>query len=328
MKTTFALVIGILLFLMQAGCDFDRNVESDLTPYIPEETGKKTVATVNGVPVPASLFHREIQLRGGHIPGRFETEEEKESLLDEVLHFELVAQEAEKLNYHQHPEIVHAYKKLLVSKYRRELIDDKLKKLAITPKEVEDYYQNHRSRYEIPVMARAALIFLQTGDDRQNWRQTAKLVRQLAVESAPEEPSFGSLARQYSDDVKTKYRGGALAWMSRSSTIYDLAPQVVDAVFDLEEQGAISPWIETARGVYLLKLMDLRPARIRPLEAVRIQIETDLQASKRKEWFDRFYRNLKDNAEIEIDRKMLASVQWKSSLSPDKSTVPPLPVTE
>ena len=329
MKTIFA-HIGVLLFLVQAGCDFSQEVEPNLSPYTPDETGKKTIATVNGVPVPASLFHREIQLRGGHIPGRFETVEEKENLLNEVLHFELVAQEAEKLNYHQDPEIVHAYKKLLVSKYRREIVNDEIEGLTITQQEIEDYYQNHRHRYKIPAMARAALIFLKTGGDRQNRKrqQTARLVRQLAVKQAQKERSFGSLAKEYSDDLKTKFKGGALSWISPSSQIYDLAPEVVNAVFNLKEPGAISPWIETERGIYLLKLMELQPARLRPIEAVRIQIETDLQANKRREWLARFYRKLKERATIEIDRGMLTSIQWQSPVSPDKSTVPSFPEAE
>jgi parvulin-like peptidyl-prolyl isomerase len=136
---------------------------------------------------------------------------------------------------------------------------------------------------------------------------------------------FGKLAAKYSDDLQTRYKGGTLPWLSKSARYFRLEPTIVKAAFKLEKQGEISRVIETKNGFYILKLIDQRAERTKPLEAVKLQIQADLKAGLKQKWLDDFHQKLKANAEIVTNDKLLdQDVIWKSQ-SIVQNSVPTFP---
>lgn len=97
---------------------------------------------------------------GGHIPGRFDSMEQKEALLEEILRFEVLALKAKKLGYDKDPEIISNIKKMMAQKFWQDRIESKLKDIQVTDEEIKTYYETHLKDYTTPEMARAAVIYL------------------------------------------------------------------------------------------------------------------------------------------------------------------------
>ncbi len=269
---------------------------------------KEVVITVNDQEISLDMLLEQIRKQGGHLPGQFETEMQREQLMDELIHFELLAQEAEKLNYHNDPEVQLAYKKILVSKFRKEQIQTELSQLIITEEKTEDYYKEHHDRYTEPAMRRLAMIFLrssanQTLESLKTLRQKAEKIRVMAKHQKSKD--FGKLAAKYSDDLQSKFKGGTLTWISKKSRNYRLDPKIITSAFKLKKISDLSPIIETKNGYYLLKLIDLRNERIKPLKAVKLQIQADLKAEQKQLWLNTFNTRLKNKAEIKLNQGLL-----------------------
>ncbi len=148
-------------------------------------------------------------------------------------------------------------------------------------------------------------------------------IRQMAKRQTGSD--FGKLAAKYSDDVQSKYKGGALPWLSEKSRYFRLEPAIIKAAFKLRKKSEISQPIETKNGFYLLKLIDKRQEQIKPMAAVRLQIQADLKASLKQKWLDGFYKKLRKNAEIHANDSLLSEdVIWKNQGSKG-SQVPRFP---
>lgn len=321
MKKIYMFILGILVVGAGLGYhSFSRKADVrgqlDLKAFTSKQSLEQAVVSVNQSPISLGMLLEEIKKKGGHIPGRFAADEQRQRVIDELVHFELLAQQAKKLNYHNDPEIRLAYKKMLVAKFKREQIQTKLSEIVITDEMVKDYYEDHIDSYREPTMHRIAMIKLRKPliKDKQKARalkNKAKQIRQMAKQE--DIAGFGKLAAKYSDDLQTKYKGGALPWLSKSARYFRLEPDIVYAAFNLKEKGETSDIIETKNGLYILKLIDRKQQKTKPLEAVRLQIQSDLKAGLKQKWLDDFHQQLKTNAEIVTNDNILdEDVIWKS----------------
>jgi len=86
---------------------------------------------------------------------------------------------------------------------------------------------------------------------------------------------FAELARAWSEDL-TAANAGDLGMQAQAQ----LDPEVVKAV-DAAGAGALTTIVKTARGLELLKVREILPARVVPLEEVRESIATELLQEER-----------------------------------------------
>lgn len=319
------IVIIFLLGLGVVACDgADRFASnSSSSTHIAEniEDNSEIIATVNGQPITKALFQQEMRFRGAHIQGRFNDKEELNNLLDEVIQFELFAQKARELGYHKDPETALAIKKLLVHKLKRTQLDSSLQKIVVKEDEIESAYKANKDKYSSTDMARAAILFMQYGKDEtdnQAIKQKARSVRKQAMRLSKETKGFGDLAKQYSDDIRTKHKGGLMSWTSPNAQFTQWPPEVISAIFDLKDIGDISPIITTRYGLVLLRLVDKRKGETKPLKAVSRQIKNTLLTEKKRHWLSEYYQTLKAKADINIDEKKLRQMQTQWSKHADR----------
>jgi parvulin-like peptidyl-prolyl isomerase len=151
-------------------------------------------------------------------------------------------------------------------------------------------------------------------------------MRAEALALAPAEHAFGPLAARHSDDQATRYQGGVAGWVARGGGArWDAA--VVDASFALARPGEVSPLVRTADGLYLLKLIDRRPAALRPLREVREAIRHELVTARRAEIEARFRRDMRAATEVWIDTDRLDGLELPEAALTREGvpTPPPLP---
>lgn len=313
----FKIITVFILGFGVAACDGSDRTTSKSAPSFHVsakhiEDGSDIIATVNEQPITKAIFQQEMRFRGAHVQGRFEDEKGMNDLLDEVIQFELFAQKAIELDYHKDPETALAIKKLLVHKFKQKQLDSSLKKIIVEKDEVEKAYNSNQAKYSGTEMARAAILFMQYGKDKKENKSLnvkAQDVREKAKKLSKKTKGFGELAKQYSDDVRTKYKNGLMSWTSLNAQFTQWPPEVINAIFKLKNIGDISPIIKTKRGLVLLRLVNKREKEVKPLNSVSRQIKNSLMAEKKRDWLKSYYQTLKSKADIKIDEKKLSEMQ-------------------
>lgn len=295
------------------------------------EKSKRIIATVDGESITVEAFQKETIRHGGHIPGRFDGIQQREALLEEMIRFEVLAAKASKAGYDKDPEIVASLKKMMVQKLWQDQWASKLKKVAITDDEIEQYYNKHLKDYTGPEMAKAAIIYLKfppkaTEKDIEGLKEKAETILKKAKKQNQTILSFDSLAKEYSDDRGSKYRGGEIGWVPKGAKIFKWDKSVIDAIFALEEPGDISPVITTNKGIYIVKLMEKKEGKVRSLAQVKHDIKKKLSLNNRKKAQEAYYQSIKKGFEIKINKDLLKSIEFRKKKPISKGRPPAFPV--
>lgn len=288
----------------------------------------EVIANVGEANITVEQIQAQMRFKGGHIPGRFDSLESKQKLLDEMIHFEVLAQKAREAGYENDPEIQEAVKKMLVRKYKQEYLNLLLQKEKISEDEVRAYYEENIQEFSSPEAFRAAIISIkhsqnETSASKQAKRKKTEEVRQLALKVSNKTDDFGQLARKYSDDSKTKFKGGKLSWIVKGATVYNLNQDILNSIFSLRNKGDISPVIETKRGLYLVKLIDKRPSQVKKYKTVRDRIRDSLIAKNQQKRLMEFYEDSKEGMDIRVSMEKLENIPAPSSRFVKSKNQPP-----
>lgn len=149
--------------------------------------------------------------------------------------------------------------------------------IKIDEAELRKFYdENSAARYATAEERRASHILLTLdGKDEKAVRAKAE---QLLAEAKKDPSKFAELARQNSQDETTVNEGGQLDFLARGA----LTQSVDDAVFALKV-GEIAGPVKSEFGLHIVKLDAVRGGGVRAFEAVRAEIEGELQAQKARQ---------------------------------------------
>ncbi len=267
------------------------------------------IANVGPREIRAEGFRREAVRRGGIRREGLD----RQALLEEMISYEVQLAKALDDGLDKDPEVVRAYHNLLVGKLRQGLLQPRIESVTITDEMVAAHYEANPEKYTRPARARVALLFLETHpamseEKRQSVRDRMAEAREKALAVPPEERGFGALAISCSEDQASRYKGGDIGWLAEGRA-YRWPDPVVSAAFALPEPGAVSDVIETDKGLYLVKLLDRRPAEITPLEKVAARIRHKMLLEKRKETEAAFLAETRSATPIEVFAEALEAVE-------------------
>jgi peptidyl-prolyl cis-trans isomerase D len=148
-------------------------------------------------------------------------------------------------------------------------IDTLMSQVTVSDNEIKTWHDSHLDRYQQPEERRASHILITSGEDKEKARAKAEDV----LKDVQKEPSrFAELAKQYSQDPGSAQQGGDLGFFSRGMMVKPFE----DAVFS-QKEGEISGLVESDFGYHIIKLTGIREAKERPLQEVRSEIEDELK---------------------------------------------------
>lgn len=289
------------------------------------------IATIDNASITVETFQKEVIRRGGHLAGRFDTLEEREELLAEMIRFEVLAAKAKKAGYDQDPEIIKSMKKLMVQKFWQDQAAFYADKMKVSDEEVKEYYDEHINDYTGPEMARAAIIFLKfpvnaSREDREKLQEKAESILKLAKQAASKEASFGELAKKYSEDRASRDHSGDMGWIPKDAKLYKWDKTVIDAIFSLKAAGDISSIVSASKGLCILKLMDKKQGIVKDLSQVTKEIRRKLSFEKRRSLQEEYYQSIKEEFVITTDHKLLNSIDLKQRGSTGIPEPPSFPI--
>lgn len=136
----------------------------------------------------------------------------------------------------------------------------------------KEKYLAEQAKFQVPEQVHAMHVLIATkGRSDDEARKRAEEVRAKALAGA----DFGKLAQEYSDDPSAKTNNGDLGFFAKGQMV----PQFSEAAFALAKPGDISPVVKTRFGYHVIRLVDRKPARLRPFEEVRDALVRQLQDS-------------------------------------------------
>lgn len=293
-----------------------------------EEPKQRVLARAGAEVITVEAFEQEMVRRSAGDPGRFDTPEEKQDLLDALLRRAAAVDAAKTNGYLQREDVRRAVDRIVFNRFLATELEQRLDALPpVTRSEIEAYYQANAEKYSRPERLQGALIHLEISSTapeatRNDRRAKAEALLRESLEQANTMPHFGDLARMNSDDRASRYRGGVIGWLTRHpSARYKWPDEVVDALFSIPSVGAFAPLVETDRGFYLVRLVDREPSQPRSLDALADGIRRQLEETRRAEERDRFFEELLQGRDVVIDSDALESTTVPS-LIPERPESP------
>ena len=156
------------------------------------------------------------------------------------------------------------------------------KATPVSEEELKKAYASAGSKYRVGEQRRASHILIKLAPDADTATREAahkKAEKILAeVKAAPDK--FAELAKKYSEDVGSAAKGGDLGLFGRGMMVKGFE----DAAFALKA-GETSGIVETEFGLHIIRVTEVQPERVRPLEDVRKELTAALQQEKGKRRF-------------------------------------------
>lgn len=176
--------------------------------------------------------------------------------------------------------------------------DDLKNEIELSQAEIESYYKENESQFEDPERTNVKRIFLPYEDKD---KELVQAEGRNILERIRNGEDFSELAKLHSKDRKAQEGGdwGLFEWRSLSS-------QEQEEVERLAE-GEYSDTIETEEGISILKVTEKKPPRMKPLDEVRVRIESILQDQKARELAEERISGIEKEAKKE--KNLEAAVQ-------------------
>ncbi len=300
------------------------------------------VARVGDSVITAAELRRKLGEQSPYLQARYEQMKNKKEFLDNLIRFELLAQDAKKRGIDREPKVQDEINKVLVSQLTSEMFDASQE--HDTDAQLKAYYDQHIAEFHQPARIRARQIFLAAPAADRAARARAK--RQIAsflaklktnqLEASPQSPRhddyqptmFQDLARRFSDDPMTKGQGGDMLYLSQADMASHYSQPFADAVFALDEEQPLSGVIADEKGYHLALLTQRQLAVDLPFDKPEVKrtIHARLAWQHRMDAFNQYMAKLKADAHIQVDEKVLASVEPPAPGNPPPNTgglVPP-----
>jgi peptidyl-prolyl cis-trans isomerase C len=235
----------------------------------------QNLAVVNGKPVPSSRADTMIKQLAAQ--GQPDSPQLREMVKQELINREILIQEADKLGISNSADVKNQVEIARQSIAIRALVQDYLKKNPIKDSDIQAEYDKFKAQAgDKEYLARHILV---------EKEEDAKAIIAKLKSGA----KFEDLAKQ-SKDPGSASNGGSLDWASPSAFVKPFS----DAMTSLQKGQFTDTPVKTQFGYHVIKLDDVRAAKIPSLDEVKPQIAESLQQKK----LQAFQQELRSKASV------------------------------
>ncbi|MCS6858376.1 MAG: peptidyl-prolyl cis-trans isomerase [Sandaracinaceae bacterium] len=285
-----------------------REEESKTQHGLSDQEAAQVLAKVGDRVITVGEFVEAVSSRGPFLRARYNSLERKRELLDQMVRFELFAQEAIRKGYDQLPEVQRVRKQALIRKFLKQEVEDRIRIDDISDDEVRAYYEAHKDEYNQPEQVRVSHILIAD-------RNTAQRVLRQALVTAGDMKAFRQLAEQYNADPQSRDRFGDLGFFSRPSERRPNEPEVpkelAEVAFSMTKIGEIYPQlVRSSQGYHIVRLTGRRGPLQRTLEEAARSIRHRLWREKRERAVEELVQKLRAEADVVEHLELLSEVKF------------------
>ena len=222
----------------------------------------QNVATVNGKPIPAAKVDQVVKQVVAQGKAT-DSPQLREAIKKDLIGREVLIQEADKQGIGTRPDVKNQIDNARQSIIINAMLADYIKKNPVKDADIKAEYDKYKAQVgEKEYHARHILV----GTEDEAKQIIAKLKGGA---------KFEDLAKQ-SKDPGSAQNGGDLDWASPASFV----PEFSKAMTSLQKGAITETPVHSQFGWHVIKLEDVRPAKIPPLEEVKQQVAESLQQRK------------------------------------------------
>jgi len=222
----------------------------------------QNVATVNGKPIPAAKVDQVVKQVVAQGKAT-DSPQLREAIKKDLIGREVLIQEADKQGIGTRPDVKNAIDNARQSIIINAMLADYIKKNPVKDADIKAEYDKYKSQVgDKEYHARHILV----GTEDEAKQIIAKLKGGA---------KFEDLAKQ-SKDPGSAQNGGDLDWASPASFV----PEFSKAMTSLQKGQVTDTPVKTQFGYHVIKLEDVRGAKVPPLEEVKQQVAESLQQRK------------------------------------------------
>jgi peptidyl-prolyl cis-trans isomerase C len=222
----------------------------------------QNVATVNGKPIPAAKVDQVVKQVVAQGKAT-DSPQLREAIKKDLIGREVLIQEADKQGVGTRPDVKNAIDNARQSIIINAMLADYIKKNPVKDAEIKAEYDKYKSQ-QGDKEYHARHILVATEDEAK------QIIAKLKGGA-----KFEDLAKQ-SKDPGSAANGGDLDWASPGSFV----PEFSKAMTSLQKGQITETPVKTQYGYHVIKLEDVRAAKIPPLEEVKQQVAESLQQRK------------------------------------------------
>ena len=167
-------------------------------------TGGTWVAKFSGQQLTDAELNQRFSEMNPYARARFQTVEQRRDYVDGVVRFELLSQEAVRRGLQNDPEVVEAARRVMVQQLLKKELEENTG--GVTDAQVSTWYEAHKSDYVKPAMTRLAHIAFA----KENRAKAETVLTQVSALQPLDAAGFGKLARENSEDPRTRELDGDL----------------------------------------------------------------------------------------------------------------------
>jgi len=310
------------LFLTSCGEDAGASKNDPNAPGV--------LVTVENDVITVDRYVEALQASQRYGPRQYRTIEAKEHFLRKVVDESVVAAHARKAGYAERPGVRKVVRDMIVQQYLADHLEPELEKIEVTEDEIQQFYEKSRSLYDVPRRVLPALIYVRRPKDRDPGidgaaRARAAKARQEALQLPKGSSNFGEVAKEYSDDSKSRINGGEIGWITDGDVPSWLEEQVSDTAFTLTEIGEVSDVIETERAFYIVKLVDQQASVTRSIGTVRDSIKMVIERRKREAIREKFFAELRGELNVKRSKSYKTMLEEIQPPKPGSKKAPSTP---
>lgn len=279
---------------------------------IPSRGEISGVAKVGDVVITAAQLQQKLDERHRRSSSIPLTAADRDAALEELVQFEAFFAQAQKAGWHTNAEVLAGFKRMVVSQFQ-EKERSRLSGTGPTPKEIEEYWDQHASLFTRPEQIHGAILVIElpkkaTPEVRAEAVARATELRERARVESTNETHFGVLAQRYSVDQATRYAGGDFGFLTSREIEHRYGAELLKALNGLKIPGELSAVVETPRGLGLVKLIERRPESRPPLAEVRDGIAHRVTQAKRIQTERDIAMAARSAVEVRVNRPLLESL--------------------
>jgi len=261
----------------------------------------KVMATVGTEKITQSDVLEKIEMMPPQYRSRYASEEARKMLLDQIVKYSLLAQEARRLKIDEKPAVQKRAREIINNIIIQELTKQEVTdKVSVSDKDVQMHYKANREKYTVPEKIKAGLIFFEISDnDGDGVRAEKRKKAQDTLARLKKGESIEALAGKLSDDRRTKRRKGITGYFARGRRVNSYGQAFEDAAFALKK-GELSDIIAAKNGLYIIQLIDRKAEKVLSLDEVKSRITRSLKQKKQKTAYDAYIESLRKKYSVKM----------------------------
>jgi peptidyl-prolyl cis-trans isomerase C len=269
--------------------------------YAEEKKSDKVLATVGKEKITEADIYAKISMLPPQFRSRYENPEGRKKLLEQTIKFSLLSQEARSLGIDKREDVAKKIKEIsdniIIQELTKQEVSDKV---AVTDEQVRAHYNADKDTFITPEKVKVNLIFFEVKEESTpEIKKKVETNAKAALQKLKKGEDFEKLAKEVSEDKRTKKRGGSTGFFSKGKRKNTYGETFETKAFSLGI-GEMSDVFEGKKGFYIIKVAEKKEKKEQTLEEVKSRIERKLKQENQKEAYEGYIKGLEKKYPVKM----------------------------